>query len=89
MSFVVVRIQLENGIIGESYLLSFQYSANAIVGALKDVIATVKGYKVYETGKVYQKLEHIFEYFGNQGLLRWSQAAVNIAMWESTKSAYL
>lgn len=83
ISFVVMRIQLENGIIGESYLLAFQYSANAIIGALKDVIAAVKGYQVYETGKVYQKLENIFEYFGNQGLLRWSQAAVNIAMWDA------
>jgi len=40
-------------------------------------------YLAYETGLVYQKLEDLFEYFGNQGLLRWSQAAVNIAMWDA------
>ena len=83
ISFLVMRIRLENGIIGESYLLSFQYSPQAIVGALKDVIPAVKGQLVNETGRVYQKLETLFEYFGNQGLLRWAQAAVNVAMWDA------
>ncbi|RED96546.1 mandelate racemase/muconate lactonizing enzyme family protein [Marinoscillum furvescens] len=83
ISFVVMRIQLENGIIGESYLLSFQYSPNAIIGALQDIIPVVKGYKTNETGLVYQKLNDLHEYFGNQGLLRWAQAAINIAMWDA------
>ncbi len=83
ISFMVMRIRLENGLLGESYLLSFQYSPHAITGALKDVIPVIKGYKAYETGLVYQKLEDLSEYFGNQGLLRWSQAAVNIAMWDA------
>jgi L-alanine-DL-glutamate epimerase-like enolase superfamily enzyme len=43
----------------------------------------VKGYAVYETGKVYQKLDEANEYFGNQGINRWAQAAVNIAMWDA------
>ncbi|AXT51300.1 mandelate racemase/muconate lactonizing enzyme family protein [Aquimarina sp. BL5] len=83
ISFIVLRIKLENGIVGESYLLSFQYSPNAIIGALKDLIPIVKGYKVYETALVYKKLEGLFEYFGNQGLLRWAQSAINIAMWDA------
>ncbi len=83
ISFLVLKIQLENGIIGESYLLSFQYSPNAIVGALKDLIPVIKGYKVYETGVLSKKLDELFEYFGNQGLLRWAQAAINIAMWDA------
>lgn len=83
ISFLVMRIFLENGIVGESYLLSFQYSPNAIIGALKDIIPIVKGYKACDTGLVYEKLENSFEYFGNQGLLRWSQASVNIAMWDA------
>lgn len=83
ISFIVLRIQLENGIIGESYLLSFQYSPNAIIGALKDLIPVVKGYKTYETGLLSKKLDSLFEYFGNQGLLKWAQAAINIAMWDA------
>lgn len=83
ISFIVIRIQLENGIIGESYLLSFQYSPNAIIGALKDLIPVIKGYKAYETGLLSKKLDGLFEYFGNQGLLRWAQAAINIAMWDA------
>ncbi|WP_282135286.1 mandelate racemase/muconate lactonizing enzyme family protein [Seonamhaeicola maritimus] len=83
ISFLVLRIQLENGVIGESYLLSFQYSPNAIVGALKDVIPHIIGHKTNEMGLVYDKLDHLGEYFGNQGINRWAQAAVNIAMWDA------
>lgn len=83
ISFLVLRLQLENGIVGESYLLSFQYSPNAIQGAFRDLLPLVKGYAVYETGKVYQKLDEANEYFGNQGINRWVQAAVNIAMWDA------
>lgn len=83
ISFIILRIQLENGVVGESYLLSFQYSPNAIIGALKDIIPIIKGHRANETSLVYQKLDKLFEYFGNQGILRWSQAAVNIAMWDA------
>lgn len=83
ISFLVLRIQLENGVIGESYLLSFQYSPNAIVGALKDAIPHMIGHKANEMGLVYEKLDHLGEYFGNQGINRWAQATVNIAMWDA------
>jgi len=83
ISFIVVRIFLENGVMGESYLLSFQYSPNAIVGALKDLLPIAKGYEAYETGKVFSKMDAAAEYFGNQGLNRWAQAAANIAMWDA------
>jgi len=83
ISFLVLRIQLENGVVGESYLLSFQYSPNAIVGAIKDAIPHVIGHKTNEMDLVYDKLERSGEYFGNQGINRWAQAAVNIAMWDA------
>ncbi|WP_010134252.1 mandelate racemase/muconate lactonizing enzyme family protein [Ochrovirga pacifica] len=83
ISFLVLRIQLENGVIGESYLLSFQYSPNAIAGALKDAIPYIIGHKTNEMGIVYNKLDDLAEYFGNQGINRWAQAAVNIAMWDA------
>ena len=83
ISFIVVRIQLENGIIGESYLLSFQYSPDAIRGAFRDILPLVTGYQAYETGKVYEKIDSESEYFGNQGINRWAQAAVNVAMWDA------
>ena len=83
ISFIVLRIQLENGVIGESYLLSFQYSPNAIAGALKDAIDHIIGHKTNEMGIVYDKLDYLGEYFGNQGINRWAQAAVNIAMWDA------
>jgi len=38
ISFYVLEIQLESGITGQGYLLSFHYSPNAIEGALRDKI---------------------------------------------------
>lgn len=83
ISFVVLRLKLRNGIVGESYLLSFQYSPEAIKGALKDCKDAVIGHSVNETGLVFDKLNHLHEYFGQNGLLRWVQGAINIAMWDA------
>jgi L-alanine-DL-glutamate epimerase-like enolase superfamily enzyme len=83
ISFFVLRLQLENGITGESYLLSFQYSPMAIRGAFKDILPLVKGHHVSEMGKVNMLINGVSEYFGNQGINRWVQAAVDIAMWDA------
>lgn len=83
ISFLIVRIHLENGVIGESYLLSFQYSPNAIVGALKDVGELIKGEPVYALGRIFEKINQANEYFGQDGINRWAQAAYNIAMWDA------
>lgn len=83
ISFLVLRLLLENGVVGESYLLSFQYSPAAIRGAMKDILPFIKGYEVNETGKVNALISEQSEYFGNQGVNRWVQSAVNIAMWDA------
>jgi L-alanine-DL-glutamate epimerase-like enolase superfamily enzyme len=83
ISFLVLRLQLENGVIGESYLLSFQYSPAAIRGAFGDILPLVKGVPVYDTGKVFSRINDLSEYFGNPGINRWVQAAVNVAMWDA------
>jgi L-alanine-DL-glutamate epimerase-like enolase superfamily enzyme len=83
ISFLVLRLQLENGITGESYLLSFQYSPQAIRGAMLDILPLTKGYKANETGKMNTAISSQSEYFGNQGVNKWVQAAVNIAMWDA------
>lgn len=83
ISFVVLRLKLDNGVVGESYLLSFQYSPEAIKGALLDCKEAVIGHAVNETGLVFDKLNHLHEYFGQNGLLRWAQGAINIAMWDA------
>jgi L-alanine-DL-glutamate epimerase-like enolase superfamily enzyme len=83
ISFIVLRITTAGGVVGESYLLSFQYSPLAIVGALKDAAAHIIGEEVYDTVKVFSKLNHANEYFGHEGINRWAQAAVNIAMWDA------
>ncbi|MBI9057571.1 MAG: mandelate racemase/muconate lactonizing enzyme family protein [Labilibaculum sp.] len=83
ISFIVLRIQTKNGIIGESYLLSFQYSPLAIIGALKDVGEMILGEQVHDTLKVFEKVNNSNEYFGNEGINRWAQSAYNIAMWDA------
>lgn len=83
ISFLVLRIQLENGIVGESYLLSFQYSPAAIRGAFKDLLPLITGIQAYETGKAKEILNSQSEYFGNCGVNRWVESAINIAMWDA------
>ncbi|WP_026904751.1 mandelate racemase/muconate lactonizing enzyme family protein [Pedobacter glucosidilyticus] len=83
ISFIVLRIRLKDGTIGESYLLSFQYNPQAIIGALKDAGELLIGEEVYDTVKVFDKLNHANEYFGMEGLNRWAQGAFNIAMWDA------
>jgi L-alanine-DL-glutamate epimerase-like enolase superfamily enzyme len=66
ISFIVLRIMLENGIVGESYMLTFQYSPKAIAGALEDIKSLVIGHPVNETRKIDQVLEQYHEYFGKR-----------------------
>src|SRR5688500_10717056 len=70
ISFLVLRLQLENGVVGESYLLSFQYSPQAIRGAMMDILPMVKGYQANDTGQVNTAINKLSEYFGNQGINR-------------------
>lgn len=58
ISFIVLRIQTEKDVVGESYLLSFQYSSQAIVGALKDVGQLVLGEEVFNTVRVFETINH-------------------------------
>ena len=83
ITFFITEIELENGIVGQGYLLSFHYFPNAIAGALKDISEFVKQYKVYETVKMATDFNMESEYFGQNGLLKWALASVNIAMWDA------
>lgn len=70
--FFITEIELENGTIGQGYLLAFHYFPRAIVGALRDIAEFVKGYEVFETVKLAQDFAAESEYFGNNGLLKWA-----------------
>lgn len=83
ISFIVVRIEVEGGVMGEGYMLSFQYSPQAIAGAVKDVGEILVGEQVYDTVKVFEKINTANEYFGLEGINRWAQAVFNIAMWDA------
>ena len=83
ISFLVLRLHTDNGSMGESYLLSFQYSPNAIAGALKDQGDLLIGEEIHQTVHAFSKLNHANEYFGQEGINRWAQAAYNIATWDA------
>ncbi|RYF40988.1 MAG: mandelate racemase/muconate lactonizing enzyme family protein, partial [Cytophagaceae bacterium] len=83
ISFLILRLTTDTGVVGEAYLLSFQYSPLAIAGALKDAGNLVLGAEVCDTVKVFEQLSQANEYFGMEGINRWAQAAYNIAMWDA------
>lgn len=83
IAFVVTRITLDNGVIGEAYLLSFHYSPAAIAGALRDIRPLALGWEVSETGRFIAEYEKESEYFGRAGIHRWALGSINIAMWDA------
>lgn len=85
IAFYIVELELESGVMGQGYLLSFHYSPGAIEGALKDMrqFALSGSYQTYETVRVKQDFDREAEYFGNDGLQKWAVAALNVAMWDA------
>ena len=81
--FLVVRLYLSDGTAGEGYLLAFHYSQQASIGALRDAADAVIGREVSTTTAFNSECEAEHEYFGSIGLLRWAQAAINLAMWDA------
>lgn len=83
IAFIVTRVRLHSGVVGEGYLLSFHYSSEGIKGVLRDIAEFAKGWEVHETGAFLQHCEREFEYFGVQGLNRWAMGSINLAMWDA------
>ena len=83
ISFLVTQLETGDGIIGESFLLSFHYSPNAIAGALRDIRELALGWEISDTGRLALEFDRQSEYFGQAGVNRWALAALNLAMWDA------
>jgi len=83
VKFIICEIETETGVVGHGYCLTFDYSKNAIRGALKDIAEFAIGFEVNETVKFYSEYNKLTEYFGQQGLLKWALSVINIAMWDA------
>jgi len=83
ISFIVCRIYCGEGLVGESYLLSFDFSPQAIRGALQDVAALAARRNIFESGAFLAQCDSEFEYFGRNGLQKWASALIEIAMWDA------
>jgi len=83
IEFVVCEVELRNGVVGQSYLLSFHYSPQAIRGALRDLAAFAAGRDATATGGFIRDWNRETEYFGQEGLQRWALGVANVAMWDA------
>ena len=83
ITFLVARLTLDTGTVGEGCLLAFHFSPHAIRGAFADVRELAMGRAVSATKEFNSACEQSFEYFGQVGLLRWAQGIVNVAMWDA------
>ena len=81
--FLVARLTLADGTVGEGYLLAFYFSPEAIRGALADVRPLTLGREVTATRTFDRACDQAFEYFGDTGLQRWARGLVNLAMWDA------
>jgi L-alanine-DL-glutamate epimerase-like enolase superfamily enzyme len=83
IEFIVCDLALANGVVGQSYLLSFHYSREAIRGACRDIAACVHGFDATATRPFIEEWNRQSEYFGQEGLQRWALGLVNVAMWDA------
>ena len=83
IAFIVARVQLDSGVTGESFLLSFHYSPGAIAGALHDISSLARGKRVSEIGVLAAEIRAAVEYFGKSGVNGWALGLLNVAMWDA------
>jgi L-alanine-DL-glutamate epimerase-like enolase superfamily enzyme len=83
IAFIVTRIELDTGVIGDGHLLAFHYSPQAILGALKDIAPMAIGREVSATGELLAHHGSESEYFGNAGIHHWAAGSINVAMWDA------
>ena len=83
INIVVVEIELANGTRGQGYLLAFHYFPRTIIAAFKDATDFFTQFDAFETVRMAEAFRAESEYFGNEGLLQWAHATVNIAMWDA------
>lgn len=81
--FIISRLTLGDGTVGEGYMLAFHFSPQAIRGALADVRVLAMGRPVEATREFDRACDKTFEYFGDVGLQRWARGVVNLAMWDA------
>lgn len=81
--FIIARVHLDTGVVGEGYLLAFHFNPAAIRGALQDVRSLALGREVGSTGEFNAACNRASEYFGQVGLLQWAKGVVNLAMWDA------
>ena len=85
IDFIIAEIELNDGTKGQGYLLSFHFSPGAIRGALGDVRDFVmnRGFDAMNPLFFIEEWTKETEYFGNEGILMWAGAIINIAMWDT------
>ncbi|MGB4140125.1 MAG: mandelate racemase/muconate lactonizing enzyme family protein, partial [Limnochordia bacterium] len=85
IKFYIMEVITNRGVVGQGYLLAFNYSPGGIEGALRDIKEFAEGgrYDVSQTVRLKQDYEREAEYFGNSGLQRWAAAVLNVAMWDA------
>lgn len=83
IAFIIARVELDTGVTGEGFLLSFDYSPGAIAGALRDIESLARGRLVSEIGELATELRASAEYFGRAGVNNWALGVLNIAMWDA------
>jgi L-alanine-DL-glutamate epimerase-like enolase superfamily enzyme len=81
--FVIARVTLANGIVGEGYLLAFHFQPQTLRAALLEIGALALGRSAELTAEFNAACDHEAEYLGQGGLLRWARGVVNLAMWDA------
>ena len=83
IEFVVADVELADGVVGQSHLLSFHYSPQAIAGACRDLAAFARGRDATAIDAFVAAWNAETEYFGHEGVQRWALGLAEVALWDA------
>ena len=83
IEWILAEILTDEGITGNSYMLTFDYGAELLMGIVeaelkKEIIGQDPNY----IGKIWNRVWNRAEYIGQTGVAAWGIAAIDIALWD-------
>ena len=83
IQWIVVEIITNQGLIGNSFMLTFDYGPDALQGIVEtELKKVVVGRDARDISGIWQACYSHCEYIGQTGLAAWGIAAIEIALWD-------
>lgn len=83
IQFVLVDVETDDGLVGNSFMLTFDYAPELLRGIVgTELRKVVVGRDPRDIAGIWQSCYTQCEYIGQQGVAAWGIAAIDIALWD-------